>query len=770
MLSDLRVSFRSLAKTPGFTLTAVAALALGIGANAAIFSVVNQVLLNPAGVSQPGRVLALRTKYDKLNLKSIPVSTPDFADIRDSRAIFEHSAILDRSDFNFLGPDGPQRLQGAQVTAEWFDVFGARPLLGRVFRPEEDRPNANAEVVLAYAAWQRIFGGDPGILGRAITLNDKPYRVVGVMGRDFRWPLEVDLWSPLGLPAEAFGPDNRFNENYDGFARLRPGISVARANATIQVLADRMRSSGGQLAAYAKDSAWGMFAVPLTDFIAGDTKQPLLILLGAVGFVLLIACSNIAGLLLARTSARGREIAVRVALGAGRWALARQVLAESMLIAAVGAAAGLALAAGGIRTLLLLQPERYSAGLAPHLDLPVLAFTMCASVLAALLFSLAPIWRLSSIDPQAALKSGGRAGTAGRPRQRARAFLVAAETALALVLLVGAGLFLRSLLRLEEVRPGFDPHGVLTAQISLPHSRYPGDPQRIPYLRAIVDRLAATPGVSHAAMGLSLPFSDSSASASFAIESRPVGPGDPGPHGDIRSVSPAYFAALKIPLKQGRTFTDHDTAGTEFVAVIDENLARQYWSGANPIGDHIRGGESDAWATIVGIVGHVHQSDLATDSGKGVYYYSLWQRTAPMASVVLRTAGNPAAFGAAIRQAVRATDPAQPVFDIKTMDDLVAASLSPRLFVVRMLASFAVAALLLAGLGLYGIVSYSVAQRTQEIGIRIALGARREQVLGLVIRQGVRLAATGAAVGLVAAVLLAAWLNRSYGASVPSIP
>jgi predicted permease len=760
MLNDLRVSFRSLAKTPGFTLTAVAALALGIGANAAIFSVVNQVLLNPAGVAQPGRMVALRAKYDKLDLKSIPVSAPDFADVRDSRSVFERSAMLNQTDFNYLGPSGPQRLQGALVTSEWFDVFGARPILGRVFRPEEDQPNANTEVVLAYAAWQRIFGGDPGILGRAVTFNDKPYRVIGVMGRDFRWPLAVELWSPLGLAAADFAPGNRFNENYVAFARLRPGITVARANATIQTLADRVRSSGDQLGSFAKDSAWGMFALPLTDFVAGDTREPLLILLGAVGFVLLIACSNIAGLLLARTSARAREIAVRVALGAGRWVLARQVLAESVLLAGAGTLAGLALAAGGIRALLLLAPEQYSAGLAPRMDLPVLAFTVCASVLSALLFSLAPIWRLGSIDPQAALKSGGRAGTAGRPKQRARAALVVAETALALVLLIGAGLFVRSLVRLEEVRPGFDPHGVLTAQISLPASRYPGDPQRIPYLRATVDRLTAAPGVTHAAFGLPLPFTGGSPSNSFSIKSQPTGPGDPGPHGDIRFVSPAYFAALRIPLKQGRMFTDFDTDSTELVAVIDENLARQYWPGGNALGDHLRGGvRGNDWATIVGIVGHVHQSDLATDTGKGVYYYSMWQRAAPIASIVLQTAGNPAAFGGAVREAVRATDPAQPVFDIKTLDDLVAASLAPRLFVVRMLASFAVAALLLAGLGLYGVVSYSVAQRTQEIGIRMALGARREQVLGMVIRHGVRLAAIGAGVGLAAAVLLAAWLK-----------
>ena len=765
MLSDLRLAIRTLAKSPGFSVTALGALALGIGANAAIFSVVNQVLLHPAGVSDPQRVVALRCKYDKLNLRSIPVSVPDFAQARDSRDVFEHAAILSSGDYNYTGSGGaaiaPERLQGAAVSVEWFDVFGARPVLGRIFRSEEDRPENNQEVILSYGAWKRLFGGDPQVEGKTMTLNDKIYRVVGVMGPAFAWPREAELWTPLGLPSSAYSPNNTFNESYTGFARLRPGSNFERGNAWMQVLSDRVRQGAGRGATYARDSGWGLFAVPLTDYIAGDTKKPLLILLAAVGFVLLIACSNIAGLMLARTTGRAREIAVRSALGAGRWELMRQTLAESIVLAAGGAAAGLALGYAGVRALLALAPRQAAAGLVPTLDAPVLWFTAAAAAFSALLFGLAPAWQIARIQPHSILKGSGRSGMSGRGRQRLRSSLVVCETALALLLLVGAGLFLRSLANLEVVNPGFQPRGVMTAILTLPQSRYPKDEQRIPFYRAVTERLAATPGVTGSAMGFPLPFSGGEASASFSIMEKPTGPNDPGPHGDTRVVTPDYFKVLGIPLRQGRVFTDQDRPDTQSVAVIDENLAHQYWPGGNPIGQHIRGGfgSRGTWATIIGVVGHVHHSSLASDTGKGVYYYAMWQSSAPITMIAVRTGADPAHFASAIRAAVSAVDPSEPTHDLKTMQDLVETSLAPRRFVVRLLAFFAAAALLLAALGLYGVIGYSVAQRTQEIGIRVALGAGSGNVLGLVIGQGVRLALAGTAIGFAASVALASWLR-----------
>jgi putative ABC transport system permease protein len=759
MLSDFRVAGRALRKSPGFAATAIAALALGIGANAAIFSMVNQILLNPAGVARPDRVVALRAKYDKLNLRNISVSTRDFADVRDSRDLFEHAAIINQADFNYQTGDTPERLQGGLVTAEWFDLFGAKPALGRVFTPEEDQPEANRVIVLAYPAWQRLFGSDPGAVGKTITLNDRPYQIVGIMGRDFRFPRNVDLWSPLGLPLAAYGENNRFNESYTGYARLRDGVSFERANAFMNILSDRLKNSGTRGAAYAKDSQWGIFALPITDFLAGDTKRPLVILLCAVGFVLLIACSNIAGLMLARTSGRTREIAVRAALGAGRWALMRQTIAESLLLASAGAVFGLALAVAGIRLLLLLAPGDAAIGVRTSLDGSVLLFTAAATIVSALLFGLVPAWQIANIDTHEVLKGTGRSGMSGRGRQRLRSVLVVCETALALMLLVGAGLFIRSLARIEDVRPGFEPRGVMTASITLSRTRYPDNPKRLVVYRTIIDRLTSTPGVTSAAAAINVPFTDMGGSGSFQIREKPTGPGDPGPHGGRALVSPGYFQAMTIPLKTGRYFNDQDVETAEKVAVIDENLARQYWPGENPIGQHITFPGPNNWARIVGIVGHVHQSDLAADSGKGVYYWCTWQFTAPMTQLVVKTQADPAAFTAAIRDAVRAVDPAQPVSQLKTLEDLVSASLASRRFVVRILGFFAVVALLMAALGLYGVISYSVSQRTQEIGIRVALGAPRDAVLKLVVGQGVRLAAFGAALGLVASIACSRWLK-----------
>jgi predicted permease len=754
---DSRYAVRSLRKTPAYTLVALAILALGIGANTAIFSVVNQVLLNPAGVSKPQRIVALRVKYDKLALRNIGVSIPDFADVLHSTQ-FAAAALLDQSDFNYTGSAIPERLRGASVTWRWFDVFGARARLGRVFRAEEDRPNANQEVVLSFAAWKRLYGQDPGVVGRSIALNQKTYRIVGVMGPEFRWPADVDLWAPLGLADSEYSENNRFNESYQAVARLNPTVPLASASAFVGVLSDRVRN-GADNGQYARASAWGMFLLPFTDFIAGDIRKPMLVLSGAVGLVLLIACANIAGLMLARASGRTREIAVRAALGAGRWDLIRQSLCESLVLATGGAVAGLGVAYAGVRGLLALAPEGLPVAVGVRMDGPVLAFTALAALAAGVLFGITPAWQISRLHRYELLKEGGRSGTAGRARQRLRSSLVVAEVALALVLLVGAGLFLRSLAAIENVDPGFQPAGVIAATVSLPPTRYGDSARRIAFYRAVLGNLSATPGVTAVAAGIPVPFSGNGGSASFAIEGRPSPPGDPGPHGDIGSVSAQYFAALKIPIRQGRAFTDRDRTDTQPVAIVDEILARQYWPGENPVGRRIRRGSSAPWATIVGVAGHVKHADLAGEDVKGKYYFSMFQMPMPYTTFLLRAPHDPARLSAALRDAVRAVDPTQPVAQIRLMSDMVNSSLAPRRFVVTVLGVFAAMALLMAVIGLYGVIGYAVTARTQELGVRMALGAQPAEILRMVLGQGMKLAGAGAAAGLVASLAFARLLR-----------
>jgi predicted permease len=749
MLSDLRIAFRTLKRNTGFACVAIGALALGIGANTGIFSIVNALLLHPAGIADPERVVAIRVRYYKLNLRSIGPSAPDLADVRDHRELFEHAALWSEADFNYTGQDLPQRLQGAAVSAEYFDVFGARPRLGRLFRPEEDQPNANRMVILSYAAWMRVFRGDPALVGKTVELNQTPYRVIGIMNPEFRWPRAVDLWAPIGLAAKEYTEDNRFNENYSGVAKLRPNVSLAKANAGIQMMSDRVRNNGTQGGKYAQDSQWGMFAIPFTDFAVGDTKTPTLVLLAAVGLVLLIVCTNIAGLMLARTAARTREFAVRTALGATRWQIMRQTAGESVILATAGALLGIAAAKAGVRALLMLAPERAVEGVNVPLDVHVLGFALLVSLVSAVLFSMAPAWLATRINCSDALKEGGRSGTGAR-RQSLRSVLVVSEMALAVVLLVGAGLFLRTLARLERVSPGFKPEGVLTAKLSLPEAQYNSPEKQVAFIDGVTKRLARSPGTVAAAAVIPLPFSGGEASASFSIVGRTTAPGDPGPHGNLGGITPDYFAVMGIPLLRGRTFTDRDRLGAELVTVIDSNLARQYWPNEDPIGQSIQT-QAKTWR-IVGIVNHVRRSSLSGDESKGMSYLPLKQFPVPFLYLAVKTRLDPAALANGLQAAVHDTDPAQPVHDIKTLSDLVSASLAPRRFVADILSFFAVVALALAALGLYGLISYSVAQQTPEIGIRMALGAEPRMVLAHVVGGGLRLTLYGAVIGVLAVI------------------
>jgi putative ABC transport system permease protein len=758
LLAEAKFALRGLLRNPAFSAVAVLTLALGIGANTAIFSVLNALLLHPAGIPHPDHVVAVRVKYDKLNLRSIGVSAPDFADVRDSRQVFPAAAAISEADYNYSGGEWPERLQGAQVSWQWFDVFEVKPLLGRVFRPEEDQPKANQEVILAHHTWMRLFGADPTIIGRTIQLNLQSYKVVGVMGPDFNWPNQADLWTPLGLSPADLAPDNRFNESYFAVARVASGKTFAQARSFVDLLTQRDIHNDPH-GSYAKSSGWGIFVVPLTDFVFGDLRLPLLILLGAVGFVLLIACSNVAGLALAKASAHARELGIRAALGASRWQLVRRALVESLLISLAGVVAGLLISVAGIHGLLRLAPAELSHGVPIPMDVHVLLFTLGVGLCAGILAGVAPAWFACQTDPHTSLREGGRSETAGRGRQRARAGLVVAELALSLVLLVGAGLFLKSLSRLQEVQTGFQPHGVMSGALALPESQYAKPEQQIAFFQNLLQGLSGTPGVISAALGAPLPFSGSSWSASFSIEGRTPPPGDPGPHGNVRFVTPGYFATLGIPLREGRAFTDHDRQGTEPVVMIDENLARRYWPGEDPLGKRLRRGDRAPWARIVGIAAHIKHSELVGDSDKGVYYYPLLQQPEPDVFVVAKSAGNVGGLAGVIRESVHAVDANQPVHDLKSMDERVAASLGPRRFATTLLAIFAGISLLMAALGLYALISYTIAQRTHEIGIRMALGARGVEVLRLVLRQVMRLALTGLVLGAIAAFLLARLLS-----------
>ncbi len=759
LLQDLRYGLRMLAKNPGFTAVAVLSLALGIGANTIIFSMINGLFLHPSGISDPEHLFAVRVKYDKLNLKSAVISAPDFKDIQDSKQVFASAAAENEQSFNYLAPEGPRRLTVAKATWQWFDAFGARPFLGRTFRPEEDQPHANQVAVLAYDTWQHLFGGDPAVVGRPIRLNHEDYRVVGVMGPEFDWPRRVALWIPLGLAPSQFSPDNYFNESLFVVARTRPEVSRAQAEAFARMLTQRLIQAYPE-STFAKDSGWGMFVLPFTEYGAGNLRTPMLIPLGAVGFVLLIACSNIGGLLLARASTRAKEFAVRVALGAQKGDLLRQALAESFFLTACGAIAGVIGACDGTGLLARLAPGSLASRLVVHVDGHVLLFATLLMVLTGVFLGVVPIGEVFSHRHYGMLKEEARSVTSSRGHLRLRELLVVGQVAMALVLLVGAGLLLKSLTRMGRVATGFDPQGVMTATVQLPENQYNTQEKQVAFYRAVNEKLAALPGVSSAAVVEALPFTGANPSSSFSIEGRPLGPGDPGPHSGLNWITPAYFGAMHIPLRKGRYFTAEDRLGTQPVVVIDENLARQYWPNQDPVGQHLRQGSNSPWATIVGVVAHVMQSSLVGDSGKGVCYYPMLQQPLPQAFLVVKTKAEPATLASAIQRAVASVDSAQPAADFKTMEQYVAGSLSPQRMAASLLEIFSGLALFLAAIGLYGVISYSTAQRTREIGIRMALGAQRRQVWDMVIRQGLRLALAGVLAGAVAASVLA-WFLRS---------
>jgi putative ABC transport system permease protein len=753
---DLRYGARALLRTPGFTAVAVIALALGIGANTAIFSVVNAVLLRPLAYKAPDRLVTI------LHYGDAPVAAANYIDWRDQSRSFEAMAAAEYWSPNLTGSDPAEHLLGLRMTQNLFPMLGVDPLLGRVFARGEDQPGAEQEVVLSYRLWQRRFHGDPNVLGKSIILDGKGYGVIGVMPPEFKfapfWATRAELWAPL-----AFGDrvHNRGGNSLRIFARMKPGVTLAQARAEVATITARLEK---QYPATNRD----VVVTPLKEKVVGKVETPLLILLGAVGFVLLIACANVAHILLARTSDRQKEIAVRTALGASRWRVIRQFLTENLLLAAIGAAAGLLLALWGVRALTVLSPAKLPRVDMVGIDGHVMLFLLGVTVVTALVFGLAPAWHAAIGNLGGALKEGGRGGTDGIHRNRLRSFLVASEFTLAFILLIGAGLMIRSFFALQSVDPGFNPHNVLSMVVSVAGSNESEPERRTLFYRQLLDRVRTIPGVESAGGINHLPMAGDLWGWSFAIEGRPrPRPGDE-PWATYRVAMPGYFETMRLPVVRGRAIAESDDVSAPGAVLINERAAKEFWPGEDPIGSHITFDDLDkvnrpTWLTVIGVVKNAKQSDWAADADPEAYLAALQNRDflggpgshIAYLTLVLRTNGDPAALATAVKKTVWSFDRNLPVSDVLTMDGVVAdANAEPR-FEMLLLGVFAAIALLLAAVGIYGVMSYAVSRRTHEIGIRISLGASRADVLRMVVRQGMMQALVGTAAGIVGALLLA---------------
>jgi putative ABC transport system permease protein len=764
LLQDLRYGARMLLKKPGFTLIAVLTLALGIGANTAIFSVVNAVLLRPLPYEKPASLVALWESNKKRPESRSSIAYPNFFDWRQQNQSFERMASYYTNNMALTGVATPVNLRSAVVSPDLFAVLGVKPQLGRWFVPEEEKPG-NRVAIINHGLWQRQFGGDPNIVGRALTLNGKSFNIVGVMPAGFQFPIEaetIELWVSSSIDGEKSDPkeqaqnEQRGSHFLQGIGRLKPGVTIERAQADLSVIAGKLEQQYPET-----NTRTGARVISYHGDLVHDYSQALWLILGAVGCVLLIACANVANLLLARATARYKEIAVRAALGANRWRVVRQLLTESLLLSLCGGVLGLLLAWWGAEMLVRLIPEDVPRLAEINIDRRVFGFTLLISMVTGLVFGLVPALQASKIELTEAMKEGARAA-GGAGRARLRGALVVAEIAIALVVLVGAGLLLQSFRKLQQVDLGYDTNRVLTASVELPDARYPKPEQAELFFRNLLARVKALPGVESASAIVPQPLSGDTFSISFDIEGRNIPKGEQ-PSSNFRAVGPDYFSVMKIPLLSGRVFNESDTAKSTNVLVINETFAKRHFPNENPLGKHVKPGISlegkSQWREIVGVVKDVkHRQSLSRDY-EPEYYMPHAQMPLNSMNLVVRTTNDPRGLAQSLRREVQALDKDIPVYRIKTLDQYLGVAVAQPKFNALLLSLFAGLALLLTGIGLYGVMAYSVIQRTQEIGIRIALGAQTGDVLKMVLRHGMRLTAVGLALGLGAAYALTRYMQ-----------
>jgi len=752
---DLAYGFRMLLSNPRFTLVAVLSLAIGIGANTAIFSVTNALLLKPLPYKDADRLVILWQRSPGLNVAQDWFSPGQYLDLKAENRVFEELAATIDASYNLTGAGRAERVEGARVSSSLFKLFDVQPVLGRVFNSDEDGEGKPTIAILSHAFWQRHFGGSKDVVGKSLSLNGNPVEIVGVMPDGFSLNKEVmptvnkisNAELLLSLPMGESKRTVRTNEDYNIFGRLRSDVTLAQAQADVDRIVSTMKQQYPEN--YSPSSGFLISVVPLLQQVVGEVRRPLFILLGAVGFVLLIACANVANLQLSRGAARQKEIAVRAAVGAGRGRIIRQLLTENVLLSLIGGLLGLVLAVAGTMILRSVGPNALPRLNEITVDGRVLTFTFVVSVVTGVLFGMAPALRSSRVDLTKVLKEGGR-GSRGVGHHRLRSSLVVVEVALSVVLLIGAGLLVRSYRNIQNASPGFDPQNVLSFRLSLPGAKYKG-PAVLNFYKQLTDKIKALPGVEAAGTSYSLPMS-SVALAWGPITIEGYVPKNPPDFvmSNERFVSPGYFSAMRVPLLKGRYFDERDVKGAAETVIVNENLAQRFWPNQDPIGRRLERGDKEPWRTVVGVVKDSKEFSVDNEPPISIYHPHE-QIPIPTMFLVVRSSSDPYQLVPSINKEIQSLDPEIPAFEIKSMTERVSESLARRRFSTFLLGVFAVVALLLAVIGIYGVIAYSVTQRTQEIGIRMALGAEPSTILRMILRQSLVLVVAGIAIGLMAA-------------------